>query len=271
MVLIPDDILFSIAEYGGEPPVDPRRLIENIMEIYPIFSFKREYHLRLLQEKVKLDKLYPVYQALPLDYFDYFDIKSNEDISLKIKLYTIHSILNPLITKSTKFISTRTIIEDNQSLCKDLFSILSLNDSSNIESFEYYLKIINKNPGDNFSLSEVYRQCFIKSNEDKIIINKYITDHSLRSFYDIVNIKEIIIFNYSNRINIMGNELSDIRDKLIYAGFRATRILSNKNNELIDYKQIFSVGISQDTFRDYLELETVKNPYIRRCYHTRKN
>ena len=299
MVLIPDDILFSIAQYGGEPPVDPKRLVEEIMEVYPIFSFKREYHLRLLQHEVKNMELYPVYiyikdtfpnffkfldgnYTIPIniDPFGHglderFKIEKFRDSyflemkkELKIELFTIHSIFNPLITSSSNPISTKTYALKEHTLCSSLFNILALYDDSLNESYEFYIKIIEFIT-DEFNLAEVYRQCLMKSRE-----LEYIHDDSVTLFYDIVNTEDVTIRKHYKYMRVIGTEISNIRLLLIEAGFNVSTIIKynlryiGEFGVIKDPQNTFTVHVSQDFMKNYFRLEAAKNPYIRRCYYS---
>ena len=302
MVLIPDDILFSIAQYGGEPPVDPMRLIENIMEIYPIFSFKREYHLRLLQDEVKKHELYRAYEYIRDTFPNFFKslddiyiIRDDVDISkldprfkirvqedkyvldvnkeLKIELFTIHRIFNPFITASTNRISTRTFALEENTLCGKLLAILALQDDSLDQSYEFYIKTVQLIT-DQFNLAEVYRQCVIEAREVEIMKHIYDNNDSLRLFHDIVNSEDVTIIKKSKYMRVIGTNISDIRLRLIGAGFDVTAAVAYNYSYVgefgvtINPRKMITVYVPKKFSKNYFRLEAAKNPYIRRCYYS---
>ncbi|MNK87492.1 hypothetical protein D3C87_1074310 [compost metagenome] len=56
------------------------------MEVYPIFSFKREYHLRLLQDEAESNSLYPLYTYIFTYFPDFFETEITENFYVS-KIY----------------------------------------------------------------------------------------------------------------------------------------------------------------------------------------
>ncbi|MNL23179.1 hypothetical protein D3C87_1445530 [compost metagenome] len=272
------------------------------MEVYPIFSFKREYHLRLLQHEIMNDRLYPIYlyiKEIVPKFFNRFNTKIfirnyNEvnarlrelnadfqatkladrdgggytldlDKKLKMRLFEINAIFNPFIVNSTEELSTFI----DTSTCPKLLSILAMEDDSLNKSYEFYIKIINEF-NETFNIAEVYRQCLIRSKEDQDIIQKYGANEQLMLFENSMKDIRASLFVYQHNLKVVQNSYSDHREKLIKSGFRVSSPIQFPY--IGDYGNIeqfimFYVNVPESFSREYFRFKAIDNPYIRACYH----
>lgn len=283
MNYIPSDVILNILQYGGDLPLDPKILVNQIHDIYPKYSFKREYKLSKLQEATKTKESYKLYKFLTES--NVVQVTRCDGINIERSLAVCNSLtgtipnINYIISKilcmgyKVTYRTGRSYyldINDNEELSR-IYSIFNpilphFNPTKNCiisgkikTQLEDIMSMVDDDPykwylkNTNVCLPQIYRDCIFERNYEKLVIDTYHDETDAKKLYDIVISYQhdilVLYFGSCKKLNLV----SGSKEKL--------HLLLHRFN-VTQEAHLLIVHLNEHETYGFMELMRLKNMYL---------
>ncbi|MNK99975.1 hypothetical protein D3C87_1203940 [compost metagenome] len=283
MNYIPSDVILNILQYGGDLPLNPKILVNQIHDIYPKYSFKRGYKLSKLQEATKTEEAYKLYKFLTE--CDVVNVTRCDGIGIERSLAICNSLtgtipnINYIISKIVcmGYKVTYNVgkvyylkIDDNDELSR-IYSIFNpilphfdprkncvisgkiktrLGDIMSMvddDPYKWYLKHTD------ICLPQIYRHCISERNYEKCIVDTYHNETIAKRLYDIVISyqHDIMVLYFGSRKKL--NLICSSKEKL--------HLLLHEFN-VTQEAHLLVIHLDEHETYGFMELMRLKNMYL---------